>query len=102
MDPHFKKSPTVMKNESKRIEDYLQQAPTKQSSGLINLRETINRNLPVGFQECMSYGMIGYVVAHALYLPGYHCNPSLPLPFANVASRKNVIFLYHMGLYAIT
>jgi hypothetical protein len=48
----------------------------------------------------MSYGMIGYVVPHSIYPARYHCNPSLPLPFMNIASQKNFIAFYHMGIYA--
>jgi len=44
--------------------------------------------------------MIGYVVPHELYPPGYHCDPKLPLPFVNIASQKNFIARYHMGIYA--
>jgi hypothetical protein len=58
-------------------------------------------NLPKGFEEQMSYGMLGYVVPHSIYPEGYHCNPKLPLPFMNIASQKNFIALYHMGIYAI-
>ncbi len=48
----------------------------------------------------MNYGMIGYVVPHSLYPGGYHCDPTLPLPFMALASQKNSINLYHMGIYA--
>jgi uncharacterized protein YdhG (YjbR/CyaY superfamily) len=48
----------------------------------------------------MSYGMIGFVVPHSTFPAGYHCNPSLPLPFVNIASQKNYIAVHHMGLYA--
>ena len=48
----------------------------------------------------MNYGMIGYIVPHSTYPNGYHCNPKLPLPFINLASQKNFIALYHMGIYA--
>lgn len=56
--------------------------------------------MPKGFEETMSYGMIGYVVPHSLYPPGYHCTPHLPLPFFNIASQKNFVAVYHMGIYA--
>ena len=65
------------------------------------LRETVLGNLPDGFEEAMSYGMIGYVVPHRLYPAGYHCDPKLPLPFVTIAAQKNFIALYHMGIYAI-
>jgi hypothetical protein len=64
------------------------------------LRSTILENLPEGFEEVMSYGMIGYVVPHEIYPPGYHCDNKLPLPFINIASQKHFIALYHMGIYA--
>jgi hypothetical protein len=58
------------------------------------------QNLPAGFEEVMSYGMLGYVVPHALYPGGYHCDPSLPLPFMNLAAQKHFYAVYHMGIYA--
>ncbi len=63
------------------------------------LRNTIKKNLPKGFRECINYGMIGYVVPHSKYPGGYHCRPEDPLPFLNIASQKNCISVYHMGLY---
>ena len=44
--------------------------------------------------------MPSWVVPHSLYPKGYHCSPELPLPFVSVASQKNFIALYHMGIYA--
>ncbi|HOZ87706.1 MAG TPA: DUF1801 domain-containing protein, partial [Bacteroidia bacterium] len=64
------------------------------------LRQVILKNLPAGFSEEMSYGMVGYVVPHSKYPAGYHCNPELPLPFMAFASQKNFIAFYHMCLYA--
>lgn len=63
------------------------------------MRREIRKNLPKGFKEVMSYGMIGYVVPHTLYPEGYHCNPDQPLPFMNLASQKNYVSVYHMGVY---
>jgi hypothetical protein len=48
----------------------------------------------------MTYGMLGYFIPHKTYPNGYHCNPKDPLPFLNVASQKNFIAVYHMGIYA--
>lgn len=45
--------------------------------------------------------MPGYVVPHEIYPAGYHCDPKLPLPFVAIASQKNFIAFYHMGIYAI-
>jgi hypothetical protein len=54
------------------------------------LRKTVLESLPTGFQEEMSYGMLGYVVPHTLYPDGYHCN-KLPLPFISIAAQKNFV-----------
>ena len=82
------------------VQDYINQIPENQLKAFNTIRETMLQNLPQGFQECISYGMIGYVIPHAIYPNGYHCNPKLPLPFASIASQKNNITLHHMGLYA--
>ena len=66
----------------------------------MELRTVIVENLPKGFEECIGYGMIGYVVPHSIYPAGYHCTPKLPLPFINIVMRKDIITLYHMGLYS--
>lgn len=87
-----------MKPES--IADYLVALPADRRQALEALRTIFRKNLPKGFQEEMNYGMIGYVVPHTLYPKGYHCKPTDPLPFIHIASQKNFIAVYHMGLYA--
>jgi len=82
-------------------EVYIQYVPEIQQEAFIKLRETILENVPEGFEEQMSYGMIGYVVPFERYPKGYHCDPKLPLPFLAIAAQKNFIALYHMGIYAI-
>ena len=64
------------------------------------LRNILKQNLPKGFEEVMNYGMLGYAVPHSIFPKGYHCDPKLPLPFISLASQKNFIALYHMGIYA--
>lgn len=80
--------------------DYIAALPEEQKLAMTSLRNTILENLPEGFEEVVSGGMISYVVPHALYPAGYHCNPKQALPFLSLASQKNYIALYHMGLYA--
>lgn len=81
-------------------EDYISEIPEDRQAAFKKLRNTIKKNLPKGFKEVMSYGHIGYVVPHELYPAGYHCDPKTPLPFLSIASQKNNIAVYHMGLYA--
>jgi len=89
-----------MQSTAKTIEEYLNELPEERKEAFLKLRESILNNIPKGFREEMSYGMLGYVVPHSIYTDGYHCTPKLPLPFMNIASQKNYIALYHMGIYA--
>lgn len=89
-----------MKIEASTVDGYLQKVPAERQAPMARLRALLHSNLPEGFEEVLSYGMPGFVVPHALYPKGYHCDPTLPLPFVSFASQKNFIALYHMGLYA--
>ena len=89
-----------MQSKVKTVKEYIDSLPEDRKNAVLKLRQSVKKNLPKGFKEEMSYGMIGYVVPHSLYPEGYHCNPKLPLPFINIASQKNFIALYHMGVYS--
>jgi len=82
------------------VQDYLDNVPQERQVYFNKLRTTILENIPEGFSEQILYKMVGYVVPHNIYPDGYHCDPKLPLPFVNIASQKNFIALYHMGIYA--
>jgi len=89
-----------MVQKTETVKDYIEALPTDRKKALSKLRSTIRKNLPKGFKEEMNYGMPGYVVPHSLYPDGYHCDRTKPLPFMNIASQKNFVAVYHMGLYA--
>ncbi|WKL43925.1 DUF1801 domain-containing protein [Flavobacterium sp. ZE23DGlu08] len=89
-----------MQSTATTVSAYLEEIPEERKDALKKLRETILKNIPKGFVEQMTYGMIGYVVPHSIYPNGYHCTPELPLPFMSFASQKNFIAVYHMGIYA--
>ncbi|GIV31193.1 MAG: hypothetical protein KatS3mg029_0544 [Saprospiraceae bacterium] len=89
-----------MQSKATSPEAYIDELPPERREAISRLRQVILENLPDGFEETMSYGMIGYVVPHSIYPAGYHCNPKQALPFMSIASQKNYIALYHMGLYA--
>jgi len=89
-----------MQSKAQTVENYMNDLPEERKAPMQRLRELFKANLPEGFVEQMSYGMIGYVVPHSIYPKGYHCSPELPLPFINVASQKNFIAVYHMGIYS--
>ncbi|MGM0396994.1 MAG: DUF1801 domain-containing protein [Bacillota bacterium] len=90
-----------MNNNPKSVEEYIEKLSEDRKDTINRLRVIILTNLPEGFQETISYGMIGYVVPHSIYPEGYHVNPEEPLPFLALASQKNHIALYHSGIYVM-
>ena len=89
-----------MQSKETTPEGYMKSLPADRKAAVSELRKVIKKNLPKGFAEVMQYGMVSYVVPHSLYPDGYHCKPSDPLPFMGLASQKNFISVYHMGIYA--
>jgi uncharacterized protein YdhG (YjbR/CyaY superfamily) len=89
-----------MQSTAKTVEEYLNELPEERKVHFSKLRKSILNTIPKGFEEQMSYGMLGYVVPHTIYPSGYHCNTKLPLPFINIGSQKNFFALHHLGIYA--
>lgn len=89
-----------MKAIGKTVNEILNNLPEDRVKPFNNLHNVIMKNLPKGFEAAISYGGLGYVIPHTLYPAGYHCKPIEPLPFAGIASQKNSINFYHMGIYS--
>ena len=89
-----------MQSKATTVDAYIAELPEDRKKAMTELRKVIKKNIPKGFKEGMSYGMMGWSVPHSIYPPGYHCTPELPLPFMSIASQKNFIAVYHMGVYA--
>ena len=89
-----------MQSTAKTPLEYVASLPEERKIVIEQLRTIVLKNLPKGFEETMGYGMLSYVVPHSIYPSGYHCDPKTPLPFLSVASQKNFIAFYHMGIYA--
>jgi uncharacterized protein YdhG (YjbR/CyaY superfamily) len=89
-----------MQSRATTVDAYINELPKERQEAMTKLRKEIKKNLPKGFSEGMGYGMMGYSVPHSLYPPGYHCDPKQPLPFMGIASQKNFIAVYSMGIYA--
>lgn len=85
---------------AKNTAEYFEAIPEERRPTMEKLRDVILANLPEGFKEGMGYGILGWSVPHSMYPAGYHCSPEDPLPFLGIASQKNFIALYHMGIYA--
>ena len=83
------------------IDQWLYDIPEDRKEAVDKLRQLCKNNLPEGFEECINYNMLSYVVPKSIYPEGYHCTPDIPLPFLSIGNQKNHIGFYHMGIYAM-
>jgi hypothetical protein len=88
-----------MQSKATTVSDYLASLPPDRRTAIEAVREVILANLDHDYEEGMQYGMIGYYVPHRVYPAGYHADPKQGLPFAGLASQKNYMSVYLMGLY---
>lgn len=89
-----------MQSKALSVDEYINELPEDRKNAIQKIREVVLKNIPEGFSEGMGYGMMGYNVPHSIYPKGYHCDPKQPLPFVAMASQKNFVAFYHMGIYA--
>ncbi len=87
-----------MENQN-QIDAYIASLPKERQTIIKRIQTVMAENMPTGFEESFAYGMLGYSVPFSIYPAGYHTNPTLPVPFIGLASQKNNIAFYHMGLY---
>jgi hypothetical protein len=88
-----------MQSEAATVREYLVSLPEDRRVAIEAVRNVILENLDQEYEEGMTYGMIGYYVPHRVYPAGYRPDPSTGLPFAALASQKNYMSVYLMGLY---
>ena len=89
----------MVQSKAKSVSQYLKELPEDRRIAISRIREVILQSVDGGIEEIMSYGMIGYHVPLRVYPAGYHCNPAMPLPYVSLASQKNHMAIYMMGLY---
>lgn len=88
-----------MQSKAATVAEYLASLPEDRRRALEAVRKVVRANLDKDYEEGMQYGMIGYYVPHRVFPAGYHCDPKQPLPFAGLASQKNHMAVYLMGVY---
>ncbi len=79
----------MVQSKAVTVAQYLKELPSDRRDALVVLRKVFLDNVDADIDERMSYGMIGYHVSMKAYPGGYHCDPSMPLPYAGLASQKN-------------
>lgn len=88
-----------MQSSATTVAQYLAKLPDDRRAAVEALRKVILKNLDRDYEEGIQYGHIGYYVPHRVFPAGYHCDPKQPLPFAALASQKNHLAIYLMGVY---
>jgi len=85
-----------MQSNAKTVQEYLNELPEDRREQIEQLRDVILKNLPEGFEEVMNWGMITYQVPLEKYPDTYN---KQPLMYAALASQKNHMAVYLMGIY---
>ncbi len=85
-----------MQSKATTVSQYLEELPADRRQAIETVRQTILKNLPEGYEEVMNWGMISYEVPISIYPDTYN---KKPLMYAALASQKNYMAVYMMGLY---
>ncbi len=86
-----------MRSDATTVEEYIAELPDERAEAIRAVREAILSNLPSGFEEAMNWGMITYQVPLETYPDTYN---GQPLMYSALASQKNYMVVYLMGIYA--
>jgi Domain of unknown function (DU1801) len=78
------------------VEQYLASLPTDRRTALAQVRDTINRHLPPGYQETYQYNLISWIVPASRLAATYN---GQPLALACLGSQKRHMALYLMCVY---
>ena len=86
-----------MRSEATTPDGYIAGLDGERRELVATLRDTINSHLPEGYVEEMAWGMLTWSVPLAESGPTYN---GKPLAYAALASQKNYVSVYLMGLYS--
>lgn len=84
-------------SKAKTVDDYLTQLPEQRRAVVSAVRDLVNRHLPSGYVEAMSWGMISWEVPLSRYPDTYNRQP---LAYVALAAQKQYYALYLMACYA--
>ena len=79
------------------VAKYLEELPPDRREVVGAMRKLVLDNLPRGYVESMSFGMIGYEIPLEKYPDTYN---GWPLAYVSIAAQKNHYAFYLMGVYA--
>jgi hypothetical protein len=86
----------MARSSAETVEQYLQELPEDRRAVVSTVRDLVVRNLPAGYREMMSFGMIVWGIPLEEYPDTYNRQP---LGYAALAAQKNYYALYVMTPY---
>ena len=86
-----------MRSDATTVEQYLAELTDDRRADIERVRQVVLDNLPEGFEEAMNWGMITYQIPLETYPDTYN---KQPLMYAALASQKNYMAVYLMGIYS--
>ncbi len=87
----------MVSSKAETVDDYLGELPDDRRDAIAEVRSVILENLPEGYVEAMSWGMISYEVPLETSGPTYN---KKPLMYAALASQKNHMAVYLTQVFA--
>jgi hypothetical protein len=85
-----------MQSKAKTVNEYISNLSEDRKKQIEQVRKVILKHLPKGYEEVMNWGMITYQVPLDHYPDTYNRKP---LMYAALASQKNYMALYLIGIY---
>ncbi|HVS36054.1 MAG TPA: DUF1801 domain-containing protein [Gemmataceae bacterium] len=86
----------MAKSNAATVQEYLDELPEERRTVVAAVRDVVLRNLPTGYREAITYGLISYEIPLERYPNTYN---GQPLMYAALAAQKNHFALYLMTAY---
>src|SRR5438552_110345 len=84
------------RSSAKSVDEYLNELPPERRKAIAAVRKVIHDNLPDGYEEAVSWGMISYEITLSRYASTYN---KQPLSYLALAAQKNYNAIYLMRVY---
>src|SRR3954463_14923966 len=81
---------------AKSPDEYLDDLPAERREAIAAVRAVVRKNLPKGYSEFVSWGMLNYGIPLTRFPNTYN---GQPLCYAALAAQKNYCSLYLMSVY---
>lgn len=79
------------------VDEYLDSLPNDRRDAIEAVAEAVRKGLPEGYAEELRWGMISWEIPLETYPDTYN---GQPLAYVSLASQKNYMSLYLMGIYS--